>query len=126
MSCMLFTSCLNENKWYVLGLSTKVSIKGLCSTRSTMANVMVPWWHITVPMSYPYTQTQQPTSLWIHAAWCVRFMLKTIEKIAFLWSDNTFHCASCHLSRPCLVPNIHFLAVYCHSHAFRQVNDWLL
>jgi hypothetical protein len=120
-SCILFTSCLYENEWYVLGMSTKVSIKELCLTRSTMANVTVPWQNITVPMRYPYTWTQQPTYLWIHAAWCVHFMLETIEKIAFLWSDNTFHCASCHLSRPCLTPNIHFLAVYCCSHAFRQV-----
>jgi hypothetical protein len=151
-SSKLFTACLYENEWYVLGMFMKFSIKGLCSTWSTMANAMAPWWHITVPMSYPYIQTQQPTSLWIHAAWCVHFMLKTIEKIAFLWHDNTFHlgvcilqgvlktiekiaflwhdntfhCTTCHLSRPCLVPHIHFLAVFCCSHAFRQVNDWLL
>jgi hypothetical protein len=90
MSCILFTSCLNEKKWYVLGMSTKVSIKGLCATWWTMANATVPWQHITVPMSYLYIQTQKSTSLWIQAAWCMRFMLKTIEKIAFLWRDNTF------------------------------------
>jgi hypothetical protein len=81
--------------WYVHAGFNKIFISSTNTTPSTMSNATAPWWHVTVPMSYPYTQTQQSTLYLAYTAWMVCCLLETIEIIAFLWNDNPFYCASC-------------------------------
>ena len=112
--------------WYVYEGFNKMGLVQPNTTRSTMANATAPWRHIIVPMSYPYTQTQQQSSPRIYTAWIVRWMFETIEIIAFSSCDSQFHCASCCMSRPRIESNSPFPTIYCLYHVFEQVYDWLL